>query len=1475
MSVRSRWVSAVSVAAVALAGWGAPGALAEVVPDTRPIAEVQGTGSASPFAGQQVSTEGVVTAVYPTGGLQGYTIQTPGSGGAAGSASDGLFVYSAATAGSVAVGDLVEVTGTVSEYRGLTELTVPSAAGVVQLGDAAVPAPVAAGWPTSDAGREALESMLLLPTGPFTVTDTYRTDQYGTVGLAAGTTPLLQPTEVGRPGSPEAAAAVADAQARGVVLDDGASTNYLNTANAALVPPYVSLAKPVRVGAAATFTAPVVVDYRNDVWTLNPTAPLPAGGVPPATFANTRAPAPDAGRLGAADLRVASFNVLNYFTTLGVDDATCQAYTDPRGDGVTVRGGCDQRGAWDPEDLARQQAKIVSAINALDADVVGLMEIESSLVVDGVADEALATLVGALNAAAGRAAWAYVPSSSELPPVAEQDAIANALIYRPDAVQRSGDSRALGTASADGEAFANAREPLGQVFAPVGGGTPFLVVVNHLKSKGSAGPWPGDADTGDGQGASNESRVRQAEALRDWVPTVQGEAEAVVLVGDFNSYTQEDPLMVLADAGYTDAAPALDPGEYSYSYGGLSGSLDHVLLNAAARDRATGADIWQINAEESVALEYSRYGYHGADLYAPDAYRSSDHDPVIVGLASGARPAGPVDLTLLNLNDFHGRIDANTVKVAGTIEQQRAAAQAAGGAAVLLSAGDNIGASVFASAVAQDQPTIDVLTALGLSASAVGNHELDGGFADLTGRVIAGGNNARWPYLAANVYRAGTTTPALAEYTVLGVGGVEVGVIGAVTQETPTLVSPGGIAGLEFGDPVVAVNRVAAQLSDGNPGNGEADVLVAEYHDGAAAGTPDGATLEQEVAAGGPFAAIVTQTSPAVDVIFTGHTHKLYAWLATQPDGTVRPVVQTGSYGENVGKVELTYDPATDAVTDVTATNVVRTTTADAELVATYPRAADVKRIVDGAVTQAAVVGDQPKGSVTADITTAFTGGSYTGPGATYVGPDPSSPAKGRDDRSAESTLGDLVASSLRDTLASAERGGAQIGVVNPGGLRAELFYAPDGVITYAEANAVLPFVNNLWTTTLTGAQVKTLLEQQWQTLPDGTVPSRPYLQLGLSDNVTYTYDAARTQGDHITSVTVDGAPLDAAASYRIGTFSFLAQGGDNFRVLAQGSVTTDSGLIDRDAWIAYLQAHPNLAPDFARQAVGLPALPATVAPGDTLALPVTGLDLTSVGSPRNASVDVRLDGGLLTTVPAAEGAADASVTVPDGTADGPHTVTLVAAPSGTTVTVPVTVEQPLPASTTTLRTDRTVQVYGARDRVLLTARVESAGSPVAGAVEFLAGDRVLATVELRGGVATYRLPADTAAGELSITARFTGSATVAPSVSDPVAITVRSAASRTTLAAPRHVLREHGWLPGLLVSTVSLDNGRPAEGAVEFREGDQVVARSTVVHGLAVATLPNHLAVGVHTYAAVFVPDDPAGVTGSTSRPVTVRVTR
>ncbi len=844
---------------------------------------------------------------------------------------------------------------------------------------------------------------------------------------------------------------------------------------------------------------------------------------------------------------------------------------------------------------------------------------------------------------------------------------------------------------------------------------------------------------------------------------------------------------------------------------------------------------------------------------------------VAVGLAVPSSPASPaqaaagpgqVDITLLNINDFHGRIDVNTLKVVGTVEEQRAAAPGGEANTLLLSAGDNIGASLFASAVQQDQPTIDVLNAMDLAASAVGNHEFDGGWPDLRDRVINGGTNAEFTYLAANIYDS-MGDPILPEYDIFTVGGETVGVIGVVTEETPALVSPSGVAGLTFGDPVDAVNRVAAQLSDGNSANGEASIIVAEFHDGAAFGVLESSTLEAELAAGGEFAHIINDTTAQVDVIFTGHTHKLYAWDAPVPGqpGVTRPIVQTGSYGERIGKVVLTVDQTTKQVVAYVASNVTRTLTADATLVTNFPRVAAAKLIVDPALAYAAVQGNVIVGSVSKDITTAFAGGSYVG--GVYTGGS-------RDNRAAESTLGNLVSDSMLSVLSDPLRGGAEVAVMNPGGLRNELYFAPDGNITYAEANAVLPFVNNLFTITLTGAQFKTMLEQQWQRTSAGAIPSRPYLQLGLSNNVSYTFDPSLAEGSRITSITVNGAPIDPAAEYRVGSNSFLLEGGDNFHVFKQGTDRADSGFVDRDAWIAYLGSHPAVGPDFSRQSVQVAPHPATVTLGGTLATTVSSLNLTSLGSPENTSLAVTLGGVSLGSVAVTGGAATLNLAIPTTVPTGTQTLTLVASPSNTTVSFAVQVTA---SPTVTLTSNRTSQRFGGPITALLTARVAlNNGATAGGTVEFLQDGVVVGSATLNAyGRATYLLPASLEAGAYNFTANYLGNATTQPGVSAPRTITVTNASSITILRTSKVVVRR-GQAAPTATATVALNSGATPTGTVTFKVDGVDVGTVAIVNGKAALPLAG-LTTGAHIVTATY--SGATSINGSNSNPVIILVLR
>lgn len=659
----------------------------------------------------------------------------------------------------------------------------------------------------------------------------------------------------------------------------------------------------------------------------------------------------------------------------------------------------------------------------------------------------------------------------------------------------------------------------------------------------------------------------------------------------------------------------------------------------------------------------------------------------LVATSGAAHAADPVDpggidpslttVNLLNINDFHGRIDTDGTGASGkafacTVVTTKAALGE--DTTALLSAGDNIGASPFTSSSQEDLPTITFLNALGLKASAVGNHEFDRGFSDLTGRVDQA---ADYELLGANVYERGTTNPALSEYEIIEVNGVKVGVIGAVTQATPSLVSPQGVSGLDFGDPVEAVNRVAAELSDGDTSNGEADVLVAEYHEGATEGD-DLSTLQDQIDAGGAFAKIVGDTVPEVDAIFTGHTHKGYAWDAPVTSGT-RPVIQSNSYGDTLGQLQLGIDPETGTVTEYAATNVPVTDATDE--CADDPGYTAAAQIVDDAVTNADELGKEVVGKVSDDITTAHNDGK-------------------RDDRLRESTLGNLTADIWLDALNEPGRSGADIGIMNSGGLRDELLYEPTaqeapGEVTFAEAASINPFANTMMTVDVTGAQFTTLLEQQWQ--PEGS--SRPFLKLGLSDNVTYTYDPDAATGSRITSVAVDGKPIDESGTYTVASGSFLIGGGDNFTVLQEGKNAKDTGLIDTDAFVNYFMARDEVSPDFRKQAIAVTDAPSEITVGDKVSFTASDFDLTSLGSPTNTTVEAfvgdtsvgkfSVTADSITGTPTRKGSADISFTVPEsspalGADTSDSSIRLVAAPSDSEVSFPVTITDDEPSSTST-----------------------------------------------------------------------------------------------------------------------------------------------------------------------------------------------
>lgn len=560
-----------------------PPATAGADPLLVPIPAVQGGGAHSPLLGQVVQVEGVVTAVLR--GLGGFALQDPAGDGRDDTA-DGLFVAWDRDQAMPRAGQRVRVAGQVTEPdqgRGATTL---QAGQVTVLGEAAPPAPVDLSAPPAD--WEALEGMRVRIATPLTISGNHGLARHGELLLSFGER-LWQPTELHRPG-PEAAALEADNARRSVLLDDARLGSW--PARLWPLPQPLSAAAPLRSGSRIEGIEGVV-DQRFGSHRLQLTAPL--GQVEQAP----RPPPPAVpGRY-----RLAVFNVLNLFNG------------DGRGGGFPTA-----RGAESAAEYARQQHKLVGALRALDADVLALLEIEN----DGSgAGSSIGTLARALEAAQPGSRWQAVD-----PPAPGGDAIQVGLLYRADRVRPVGPPAQL-----DAGPFAwGSRPPLAQAF-DLGQGAPLLVAVNHFKSKGGCEDARGsDADQGDGQGCWNAHRLAAAEALADWLagdPTGTG-TPRVLLVGDLNAYAMEDPLRRLAERGYQDLLGG--GGRYSYVYAGRAGRLDHALASNEAAALVAGAAVWHANADESDAFDYSLPRSGAPDLFRPDAYRSSDHDPLLIGL---------------------------------------------------------------------------------------------------------------------------------------------------------------------------------------------------------------------------------------------------------------------------------------------------------------------------------------------------------------------------------------------------------------------------------------------------------------------------------------------------------------------------------------------------------------------------------------------------------------------------------------------------------------------------------------------------------------------------------------------------------------------------------------------------------------------------------------------------------------------------
>lgn len=568
------------------------------------IHALQGNGDASPLVGQIVEVEAIVVSNQEAG-LKGLFLQMSDAEVDNDPAtSEGVFLYTGSAPTGYLAGDRIRVKAKIVEYQGLTELS--------NMTDKALcatqqPLPGAAqlSLPVNDVAElEAFEGMLVNFSQNLVVNEVYNLGRYGEIML--GGSRHFIGTQVATPGA-DALAVIAANKRDSILLDDGKTSQ--NPDPVIYPAPGLSASNTVRVGDTVTNLS-AVMHYGFGVYRLMPVDTVNFV----ATNPRTEAPALDAG-----NLKVASFNVLNYFN----------------GDGLGG-GFPTDRGADTAEEFERQRAKIISAMAAIDADVLGLMEIEN----DGYgAESAIADLVNGLNGATEAGRYSFVN-----PGVAAigSDAISVGIIYRADRVSPEGAAKILDSSNSaldeSGAVLFNDgknRPMLTQAFRHLDTEETLVLAVNHLKSKGSDCVAENDPDLGDGQGNCNLTRTRAAKAVGLFLAAEYPESK-VLVIGDLNSYAKEDPLAALSDAGLTELFAHLGKeGAYSYVFSGESGQLDHALASNELLDQVVDVTEWHINTDEPRILDYNvefKSAGQIESLYSNDGYRSSDHDPVVISL---------------------------------------------------------------------------------------------------------------------------------------------------------------------------------------------------------------------------------------------------------------------------------------------------------------------------------------------------------------------------------------------------------------------------------------------------------------------------------------------------------------------------------------------------------------------------------------------------------------------------------------------------------------------------------------------------------------------------------------------------------------------------------------------------------------------------------------------------------------------------
>ncbi|MFE2553179.1 bifunctional metallophosphatase/5'-nucleotidase [Streptomyces sp. NPDC059355] len=558
--------------------------------------------------------------------------------------------------------------------------------------------------------------------------------------------------------------------------------------------------------------------------------------------------------------------------------------------------------------------------------------------------------------------------------------------------------------------------------------------------------------------------------------------------------------------------------------------------------------------------------------------------PAGAASGGGAGKSRTVDVQMLSFNDFHGTLEPPQGS-SGTVSERQAdgttKAIPAGGVeylatslrearkgheySVTAAAGDMIGGSPMLSGLFHDEPTVEALNKLKLDVSSVGNHEFDEGKAELR-RMAYGGchpvegcfepgkeyTGAEYKYLAANVTDEKTKRPMLNPTFIWQKGDVKIGFIGVTLEGTPDVVTADGVKGLKFGDEVETINKYAAELNK----QGVKSIVALIHEGGLPANGAYNYDCDSPGAGAGISGAIVDiakNVDPKVDALVTGHTHQAYACNIPDPAGNPRMVTSAASYGRVFTDTTLTYDRQTK---DIVRTAALAPKPVNKLVSRNQPKAPDMTELITRWNALAAPVASRPMGYISADIA-------------------------GRGSEAPEKPLGDMIADAQLEATAPAAKGGAQLAVMNPGGIRADLAYKAaggegDGVVTYGESYTVQPFNNLMNVVDLTGAQLITALQQQVSGPVNG--PNPKILQ--VSKGFTYTLDMTKAGADRIVvdSVKLNGAAIDPAKTYRVAMNEFLAGGGDGFTVLKDHKNKL-VGVPDLEAFNAYLAKSTEAAP--------------------------------------------------------------------------------------------------------------------------------------------------------------------------------------------------------------------------------------------------------------------------------------------------------